>query len=117
AEAAQNALVVSTPDPIAIRNAGLIGRKLTALGIKDCRLIINKYSPQVVKLGIVSDLDYVIDNTGVQLIGLVPADSTLSVTAAQGEAAANRESEAALAFARIVRRLGGEDLPLVSFTN
>ncbi len=108
--AADTALVISTPDSVCVRSASvaadlLLQRKLPV------RLIINRFNKHAVGSGRALNVDDVIDSTGVPLIGLVPEDETL-VLSAQTSSPLDLNSKGARAIGRIIGRLHGENIPL-----
>ena len=58
------------------------------------------------------DLDDVIDQSGVRLIGIVPEDAAVSHCAVRGEPLP-ASSAAAKAFSRIAKRIDGGEAPLL----
>ena len=62
-------------------------------------------------MGAFEDLDDVIDEAGLQLMGLVPRDEGVSMMLKAR--ALSPKSPAKAAFARIAARLDGEECPLV----
>ncbi|MGI6744701.1 MAG: Septum site-determining protein MinD [Firmicutes bacterium ADurb.Bin300] len=104
--AASEALVVSTPDEVSIRAASVAADRVRKSGISQQRLIINRYSK---KLSLRS-VDEVIDGTSVRLIGIIPEDRELLLSA-NGHSLTSFSS-AALAFKRIAGRVLGESIPL-----
>lgn len=109
--AAQTALLVLTPDPVCIRDADLIRQRLMAEGMKNTRLLINRFSDRSLENSRIPDIDYIIDASGVQLLGVIPEDSELACAMARGHAATNH-GIAPEAFERIVARLEGERIAL-----
>lgn len=111
---AQRALVVSTPDPVCIRNANKARILLEKAGIRQQRLVINRFSSNNFRTqGFYQDLDSVIDSAGIRLIAVIPED-TLLAAAASKAALAPRNSAGAMAFGRLAARLEGELVPLAS---
>lgn len=108
---AMNALLVATPDPVSVRDARIINERLQDLSVPGVRLIINRVMPERVAAGIVPNLDYVIDNIGAQLIGLIPESTNIALAAAKGQPLDSRSLEAEI-FLRIARRLDGDEVPL-----
>lgn len=104
-------LVVTTPDPICIRDARMMSDEFYKRGNQRQRLIINKVSRRAIGQELVRDLDEIIDSVGVQLIGVVPEDF-------EHVAALNRGlpvpygTPALSAFDAISKRIRGEDTPL-----
>lgn len=112
--AAQRALLVSTPDPVCLRNGAKTRMALERLGLTQHRLVINRFSGTAFRSqAVYHSLDDVIDAVGVRLIAVIPED--LELAAATAEACAFPErSQGALALGRLAARLEGEQVPLVS---
>ncbi|MBQ9899434.1 MAG: AAA family ATPase [Ruminococcus sp.] len=115
-EQANLILVLSTPDPVCIRDASLMSDEFYNRGNKSQRLIINKVSKKVVGDALVSNLDEIIDKVGVQLIGVIPDDFKMTVATGKGNPIPT-DSEALRAFDAIAKRLGGEFVPLTVKTS
>lgn len=110
-EQANLILVVSTPDPVCIRDASLMSDEFYNRGNKSQRLIINKISKKVIGEALVTNLDEIIDKIGVQLIGVIPDDFKMTVATGKGNPIPT-DSAALKAFDAISKRLGGEFIPL-----
>lgn len=110
-EQANLILVVSTPDPVCIRDASLMSDEFYNRGNKSQRLIINKISKKVIGEALVSNLDEIIDKVGVQLIGVIPDEFKITVATGKGNPMPT-DSAALKAFDAISKRLGGEFVPL-----
>lgn len=108
-QAADSAILVVTPDPIAIRDAAATAQLIFEHG-KGCRLLINRVPPRARQL-LVPDLDSIIDTVGVQLVGAIFEDAQLQTAMAQGKSLPF-ESPAAQEFENIASRLEGEYVPL-----
>ncbi|MCQ2458743.1 MAG: AAA family ATPase [Ruminococcus sp.] len=115
-EQANLILVISTPDPICIRDAALMSDEFYNRGNKSQRLIINKISKKVIGEALVSNLDEIIDTVGVQLIGVIPDDFKMTVATGKGNPI-SPDSDALRAFDAIAKRLGGEFVPLTVKTS
>ncbi len=112
--AAQRALVVSNPDPVCVRDSATVRRLLTEQGIREQRLIINRFQyGRFKKLGYFEDLDSMIDESGIRLIAVIPEDVHLAAASAQAQPASQRSS-GSMAFSRLAARLEGEHVPLAS---
>lgn len=111
---AQRALIVSTPDPVCLRNANKTRRILELAGVSQQRLVINRFSGHNFRLqGFYPDLDSVIDTAGIRLIAVIPEDTLLAAAASQSSSAPQK-SAGAMAFGRLAARLEGEQVPLAS---
>ncbi len=112
AAVADSAVVLTTPDPIGVRNAKLTTDFLMDnAGIDDVRLIISRVQPSRIYEGIIPSLDYCIDNVGIQLVGVVPESDDLALASA-GIKALKRDSLAAKVMDNIAKRLSGNNIPL-----
>ena len=110
-EQANLILVLSTPDPVCVRDASLMSDEFYNRGNKSQRLIINKISKKVIGDALVTNLDEIIDKIGVQLIGVVPDDFRMTVATGKGNPIPT-DSAALRAFEAIAKRLGGDFVPL-----
>lgn len=104
-------LIVTTPDPVCVRDAQMMSDEFYKRGNQKQRLIINKVNKKLFSRDLVKDLDEIIDTVGVQLIGVIPDDREITVSTGKGEALLSN-SMGFLAFNAITRRIKGEDVPL-----
>lgn len=74
---ADNALVVVNPDPVSVRDAAYVTKLLRENKVENIRLIINKLDIDLVKKGVLYNIDEVIDATALQLIAAIPYDIEL----------------------------------------
>lgn len=113
AKGADRALIVINPEPISIRGCKNICFRLDELKIRDRRLIINRFDKErFYKLGLYQDLDEVIDEAGIRLIGLIPEDIRVIALTQRGALTSNW-SQTAVIFDSIVKRLQGVDVPVI----
>lgn len=109
---AQACLVVANAEPTSVRGCANVRKRLLELNKENIRLIINRLSKRsFFKLNFYPDLDAIIDETQLQLIGVVP-ESAQVVSAIQKGIICTADSKALTAFDRIAGRLEGESLPL-----
>lgn len=111
AECADRALIVTTSDTLGVRAACRTAEILEEHGIRQSRLIINRFHKKETSKGVFSDIDSIIDDSTVRLIGVVPEDFALSLAAVDGSPL-KKNSVSAQAFARIARRLLGDNVLL-----
>ena len=112
--AAQRALLVSTPDPVCLRNAARTRVALEHEGLLQQRLVVNRFSGEAFRRqGVYHSLDDVIDAAGVRLIAVIPEDPGLAAAGAGGSGFPEH-TQGALAIGRLAARLEGEQVPLVS---
>lgn len=112
ARAAERAIVVTTPDAVCVRSCNLCARELEKPGIEDIKLVINMFDSEKVKKGQLYNIDKCIDETCVQLLGLVPYDAAVVYSSVINRVP-GEFSPATRAFIRISGRLCGERIPLV----
>lgn len=101
---------IATPDPIALRNTGVLNGALKASGIKT-RLIINRFKTKMPD-GKTASVDKMVDTASARLIGIVPEDKR--VAAAHGSL---KVGTAAAALFRTAARIDGNPIPLPSIKN
>lgn len=111
-EQANLILVVTTPDPICIRDATMMSDEFYQRGNKRQRLIINKVSEEVIKSKMIQNLDEIIDTVGIQLLGVIPDDIMLKESTGKGKKLPV-EAPGLEAFDAISKRLTGNQVPLV----
>ncbi|MGE5613382.1 MAG: septum site-determining protein MinD [Bacillota bacterium] len=113
---ADKAIVVTTPEVSAVRDADRIIGLLEANEIRNPKLIINRLRFDMVRRGDMMSIDDIIDILAIGLIGVVPDDEKIVVSSNRGEPAISDEkSIAGRAYRNIVRRIKGEDVPFLSF--
>lgn len=109
--AADNGIVVSTPDLVCVRSACTAANEMEKMGIKESRLIINRVEKKDVTKGRLLNVDKVIDSTRVQLIGVVPEDDKLRMGSMGGEIYRKRQASYT-AFTNIAKRICGQYIAL-----
>ena len=111
---AAEAIVVTTPEVSAIRDADRVVGKLAAAGLP-LRLIVNRVRPEMVKTGDMLSVEDVCEVLSAELLGVVPDDEEVIDTTNRGEPIVLDETKRLAAiYDKIARRLGGETVP---FTN
>lgn len=111
---AREAIVVTTPEVSAIRDADRVVGKLSAAGLP-LRVIINRVRSDMVKSGEMLSVDDVCDVLSAELLGIVPDDEEVIDTTNRGEPLALDEGKRLTAiFDKIARRLEGEVVPFTS---
>lgn len=110
---ADRALVVTTPEVSAVRDADRIIGLLEANEISRIDLIVNRLRMDMVKRGDMMNVDDVTEILAVNLIGAVPDDEQIVVSTNQGEPLVGSNSLAGQAYANISRRITGEEVPFL----
>jgi len=113
--AAQEALIVTTPEIAAVRDADRVVGLLEAQGIKRIHLIINRLKPKMVQAQQMMSVQDVQELLAVPLIGVIPDDERVIVASNRGEPLVLSENVSlpAMAMNNIARRLEGEKVPFL----
>ncbi len=104
---ADRVLIVCGADPASIRDAARTVQVLELMGKEDMRLIVNRVSRRLAaSLG--KTVDDIMDFAGLPLIGVVPEDPQVTLSAAFGKPLLQKNKrQAAAACRRIARRIQG----------
>ncbi len=110
---ADRALVVTGPDPAAIRDANRAGALLELMGKDNVRIIVNRVNKKLAAaMGIT--IDDVMDEIGLPLAGVVPEDANVTLAAAcHRPLLLYTRRGAAAACKRIARRIQGISTPVL----
>ena len=109
------ALVVTTPEVSAIRDADRIIGLLEANGFKQMDLIINRLRMDMVRRGDMMSADDVVDILAIPLIGIIPDDENVVIATNQGEPLVGTDTPAGKAYFNVVERLRGREIPFLDF--
>ena len=111
---AQEAILVTTPEVSALRDADRVIGLLEAADLHRPKLIINRIKPGMVKRGDMMDKDDIMELLDVDVLGMVPADDRLIIASNQGiPVIHDTNSPSGAAFSRISARIDGDDIPLM----
>ena len=111
---ADRAIVVTTPEVSAVRDADRIIGLLEANGLNNPMLIVNRVRYDMVKRGDMMSVDDVKEILSEEVIGIVPDDEDIVVTTNKGEpAVAEGVSKAGMAYRNITSRIMGEEVPFL----
>jgi septum site-determining protein MinD len=112
---ASEAIVVTTPEVSAIRDADRVIGKLDSAGLP-IRLIVNRLRPEMVHSGDMLSVDDVCEVLGIELLGIVPDDEEVIDTTNRGEPIVLADAgKLAAIYYKIARRLEGEIVPFTTF--
>ncbi|MFR3530603.1 MAG: septum site-determining protein MinD, partial [Lachnospiraceae bacterium] len=100
---ADRAIVVTTPEVSAIRDADRIIGLLESNHLKDISLIINRIRMDMVRKGDMMSVDDVTEILSVPLIGAIPDDERVVVGTNQGEPIVGGDSKAGKAYQNICK--------------
>lgn len=111
---ADRAIVVTTPEISAVRDADRIIGLLEAAELNDPKLVVNRIRLDMVKRGDMMNIEDMTDILAIGLIGVVPDDEHVVVSTNRGEPAVNNDtSMSGQAFMNISKRITGEDVPIM----
>lgn len=113
---ADRALIVTTPEVSAIRDADRIIGLVEAAELPEPKLIINRFRPKMVKRGDMMSKEDILEILAIPLVGLIPDHEEVIVSANKGlPAAFDEKSLVGEAYRRIARRVRGEaDVPFAA---
>lgn len=112
--AADEAIVVTTPEVSATRDADRIIGLLEAAGIKSPRIVVNRLRIDMVKDKNMLSVEDILDILAVKLLGVVPDDENVVISTNKGEPLVYKgDSLAAKAFKNIASRIEGVEVPLL----
>jgi len=112
---AERAIVVTNPEVSAVRDADRIIGLLEAAELHEPMLIINRLRPNMVKKGDMMNIFDVEDILAIKILGVVPEDEAIVISTNKGEPAVlDMSSRAGQAYRNIVKRITGEDVPLMN---
>ena len=102
-------LTVAFPDPVTVRDASVVSRKLNGMGYKS-RLIINSLRYKLSKKQIFKKIDQIIAESALRLLGIVPQSEELTLLSVNHKL--KPHGNAMKSFGRISKRLLGDNIPL-----
>ncbi len=112
---ANRAIVVTTPEVSAVRDADRIIGLLEANELRNPKLLINRVRIDMVKRGDMMNIDDIIDILAIDLIGVIPDDEKIVISTNKGEpAVTDSKSLAGQAYRNVTKRILGEDVPMLN---
>lgn len=113
---AEEAIVITTPEMSAVRDADRIIGLLEARKdeITQYRLVLNRIRPKMVANSDMMGVEDVLEILSIQLLGAVPEDEDIIISTNKGEPVSGTDNtKSGLAFRNIARRLRGEEVPFM----
>lgn len=108
------AIIVTTPEISAVRDADRVIGILEAKGLHNPKVIINRIRPEMVKRGDMMSIEDIIDILAIDLLGIVPDDEAIVVSTNKGEPVViDEKARAGKAYRNITKRLMGEEVELL----
>jgi len=113
--AAKEAIVITTPEVSAVRDADRVIGLLNTHGVSPVQLVLNRVRPKMMANQEMLAVDDVTDILALPLLGLVLEDEQVIVSTNRGEPLTlnGSHSPAARAYGNVARRLQGEEVPLI----
>jgi len=108
---ADRAIVVTTAEISAIRDADRIIGLLESGEIKNPELVINRLRPSMVRKGEMMDVDDIVDLLSISLIGVIPDDEYIITQTNKGEpVVSNKRAPSGKAYIEIAKRILGQNI-------
>ena len=111
---ASRAIIVTTPEVAAIRDADRIIGLLTKNQMQQLDLVINKIRMDMVQRGDMMSVEDVCEILPIHLLGAIPDDEQIVIATNQGEPVIETDSLSGKAFRNICKRITGEEIPLLN---
>lgn len=113
---ADHAIIVTTPEVAAVRDADrIIGLLEAEKHIDEPKLIVNRIKPHMAKKGEMLTVEELVQILAIDLIGVVMDDEEVIHSANRGEPTAlNPDTLSGVAYRNIARRILGETVPLMN---
>jgi septum site-determining protein MinD len=113
---ANRAVIVTTPEVSAVRDADRIVGLIEADGKGPAKLIINRLNREMVKRGQMLSTEDVVEILAIDLLGIVPEDKQVIISSNEGKPVAlNGRTPSGQAFRNIAGRMLGQDIPFMPF--
>jgi septum site-determining protein MinD len=112
---AQEAIIVTTPEMAAVRDADRVVGLLENEDIKSICLIVNRVRPEMIQLNQMISVEDILDLLVVPLLGIIPDDERIIISTNQGEPLllSDKTSLPGMAFNNIAQRLEGSKVPFL----
>ena len=113
---ADRAIIVTTPEVSAIRDADRIIGLVEAAELPEPQLIINRYRARMVQAGDMMDKDDILEILAIPLLGIIPESDDVIISSNRGQPVVyDEESRVGEALRRIARRLDGDtEIPFIA---
>ena len=109
---ADRIILVTGPDPAAVRDATRAGEVLELMGKTNIRLIVNRINKKIAA-AMQLTVDDIMDQSGLPLLGVVPEDLNMTLAAVYAKPLLEQTHKgAAAACCRIARRIQGYPTPI-----
>ena len=115
---AQEAVIVTTPEITAIRDADRVAGLLEANGIYNVKLIVNRVRPDMIQKNDMMSVRDVQEMLGIPLLGAIPEDTNVIISTNRGEPLVlnKKLTLSGIAFENAARRLIGKQDYFIDLT-
>jgi len=112
---ASEAIVVTTPDVTAVRDADRVVGLLETESVDRIQLIVNRVRPKMVELSQMMSVEDILDLLVIPLLGIIPDDERIIIATNKGEPLVFDPNPAVptQAFKNIAQRFIGNDVPFL----
>jgi septum site-determining protein MinD len=111
---ADRAIVVTTPEVSAVRDADRVIGLIEGSGLPSPQLLLNRIRPDMVHRGEMMNVEDILSLLSVDLLGMIPDDEEIVISTNRGVPAVhNPRSLVGEAFRRAAARLCGEEVPFL----
>ncbi|MDB9311468.1 septum site-determining protein MinD [Spirulina sp. CS-785/01] len=113
--AAREAIIVTTPEVAAVRDADRVIGLLEANDIRRIHLVVNRIRPEMVQISDMMSVEDVLEILAIPLIGIVPDDERIIIASNRGEPIVLEKNPplSGVAIKNIASRLDGEKVPFL----
>lgn len=112
---ADKAIIVTTPEISAVRDADRVIGLLESKEIYNPQLLINRIRPDMVKRGDMMNMEDIVDILAIDLLGVIPDDESIVISTNKGEpVVTDGNSLASRAYKNIVDRITGKEVELLN---
>ena len=102
------------PDTASVRGAERVARLLEQENIMRIRIVVNRVRPSLIRQGIMGNIDDIMDEVGIPLLGVVPEDENVISYGSNGKCLIkHKKGGASTAFCNIAQRIDGVRLPIM----
>ncbi len=109
---ADRAVVVTTPEVSAIRDADRVIGLLDGAGITRKELLVNRIRPELVRRGDMMTLEDIHEILAIPMVGAITDTEEIVIAGNSGEPVAGQDCPTGQAFMDVCRRLMGETIPI-----
>ncbi|MFB6277331.1 MAG: septum site-determining protein MinD [Halothece sp.] len=112
---ATEALIVTTPEVAAVRDADRVIGLLEANSVSNIKLVVNRVKPDMIQANDMMSVQDILEILAIPLIGIIPDDERVIVSSNRGEPLVLDEklSTPGLTFNNLARRITGDEVRFV----